>query len=221
MKMLAVIPAHNEARTIAAVSTAVKALGYDVLVVDDGSIDATFTLAQGTGAIVLSTGKKSGKGNALRLGFDYAVKNNYDAVIALDGDGQHDSVDIKYFLEANRLSGAAIVNGNRMANPKGMPWVRWMTNAGMSWIISIICRQYIPDSQCGFRFMTTEVLKSIHLECSDFEIETELLIKASRQGFKITSVPVATIYRNEVSKIRPVRDTFRFIRFITRVMMQK
>ena len=69
--------------------------------------------------------------------------------------------------------------------------------------------------------MTTDVLSNIQLECADFEIETELLIKAGRKGFKIVSVPIATIYRNEVSKIKPVRDTLRFIRFIIRAIAQK
>ena len=221
MNILAVIPAHNEANTIAAVAGGVKAMGYDVLVVDDGSADATADLARQEGALVLATGQKSGKGNALRLGFDYAVKNGYEAVIALDGDGQHDPADIKLFLESYRLTGASVINGNRMAEPRGMPFVRFATNTVMSWIISLICRRRIPDTQCGFRFMTTGVLSNIQLECADFEIETELLVKASRKGFKIASVPIATIYRNEVSKIKPVRDTLRFVRFIIRVLRQK
>ena len=98
MNILAIIPAHNEANTIAAVAGVVKAMGYDVLVVDDGSADATADLARQEGALVLATGQKSGKGNALRLGFDYAVKNGYEAVLALGGDGQHDPADIKLFL---------------------------------------------------------------------------------------------------------------------------
>ncbi|MBI4308970.1 MAG: glycosyltransferase family 2 protein [Candidatus Omnitrophica bacterium] len=221
MNILAVIPAHNEASAIAVVSGGVKALGHEVLVVDDGSTDATADLAGQAGAVVLSTGQKSGKGNALRLGFDYAVKNGYEAVIALDGDGQHDPGDIKLFLESHARTGASIINGNRMADPRGMPFIRLATNTVMSWIISLICRQHIPDTQCGFRFMTTDVLRNIQLECRDFEIETELLVKASRKGFKITSVPVTTIYRNETSKIKPARDTMRFIRFIIRTLGQK
>ena len=221
MSVLAVIPAHNEAGAIAPVVKAVRALGHGVLVVDDGSTDATAALAKGAGASVLSTGKKTGKGNALRAGFDYAVKNAYEVVVALDGDGQHDPADIALFLECHRLTGASLVNGNRMHAPRGMPLVRMATNAFMSWLISLICRQRIPDSQCGFRLIAADVLKNIRLECSDFEIETELLIKASRKNFRIASVPIATIYRNEQSKIKPVRDTLRFVRYIARAMAQK
>lgn len=214
MKILAVIPAHNEANSIARVAAAVRALGHDVLVIDDGSSDATVDLAQKAGAMVISTGKKSGKGSALRLGFEHAVKNGYAAVIALDGDGQHDPADIKLFLECRLLSNADVINGNRMGDPKGMPWVRLATNAFMSWAISLICGQKVPDTQCGFRFITADVLKSIRLECSDFEIETEILVKASKQGFKIASVPITTIYRDEVSKINPLRDTWRFVVYL-------
>ncbi len=221
MKFLAVIPAHNEANAIAAVVAAVAALKHDVLVIDDGSTDATAELAKKAGALVLSTGTKSGKGNALRLGFDYAVQKDYNAVIALDGDGQHDATDIAAFVEAFRKHKAGVVNGNRMHNPKGMPPVRFLTNGFMSTVISLICRQSIADTQCGFRLIGTEVLKKIRLQSTDFEIETEILIKASQAGFKIASVPVATIYRDEVSKIRPWRDTLRFIRYITGVLTKR
>jgi hypothetical protein len=102
-----------------------------------------------------------------------------------------------------------------MHNPVGMPGVRRMTNGFMSWLISVICRQQITDTQCGFRLVTTKVLKSIDLKCNDFEIETEMLIKASKKGFRIVSAPIETIYRNEVSKINPLRDTLRFIRYIS------
>jgi glycosyltransferase involved in cell wall biosynthesis len=221
MKILAVIPGYNEAKAIGPLVRAVIAQGHDVLVIDDGSEDQTADLARAEGARVLSTGKKSGKGNALRLGFDQAVKNAYDAVIALDGDGQHAPSDIPLFVACAERTGARVVNGNRMQNPQGMPMVRRLTNAFMSWLISLICRQHIPDTQCGFRLISVDVLSKVRLECSDFEIETELLIKAARQGFKIASVPIETIYRNEVSKIKPVRDTLRFVRYIIRAIIQK
>lgn len=214
MNILAVIPAHNESKAIALLVAAVKEMGHNILVIDDGSTDATADLAKAAGAVVLSVPKKSGKGNALRLGFDYAIKNNYAAVITLDGDGQHDASDIRFFIECFQKTGAAVINGNRMADPKGMPLLRLATNALMSWLISNVCRQSVPDTQCGFRFITVEVLKNIQLESSEFEIETEFLVKASKKGFKFLSVPIKTIYRDEVSKIKPVKDTVKFIRYM-------
>ncbi len=136
------------------------------------------------------------------------LKNGYEALIAMDGDGQHSPSDIAAFVACYQNTNADIVSGNRMHNPKGMPLVRLATNRLMSWLISLICRQHIPDTQCGFRLIKTKVLQAIKLESSDFEIETEVLIKASKKGFKIASVGIQTIYRDEVSKIQPVRDTF-------------
>jgi hypothetical protein len=88
-------------------------------------------------------------------------------------------------------------------------------------MISLFCRQHIPDTQCGFRLIKTNVLRAIKLESSDFEIETEELIKASKKGFKIASVDIQTIYRDEVSKIQPVRDTVRFIAYLWRELLRK
>jgi hypothetical protein len=84
----------------------------------------------------------------------------------------------------------------------------------MSWIVSRIAKQKIPDTQCGFRLIKSEVLKKINLETSKYEIESEILIKASRLGFKIESVPIKTVYGEERSRINPVLDTLRFIRYI-------
>lgn len=221
MKIAVVIPAHNESKTIGPLAEAVRALGYDCVVIDDGSIDRTDAVAARARAVVLKTGRKSGKGNALKVGFDYVIKNGYEALIAMDGDGQHSPSDIKAFVDCCQNTGADIVTGNRMNNPQGMPLVRLATNHFMSWLISLFCRQHIPDTQCGYRLIKTKVLGAIKLESSDFEIETEELIKASKKGFKIASVGIQTIYRNEVSKIQPLRDTFRFIAYLWRELFRK
>ena len=86
----------------------------------------------------------------------------------------------------------------------------------MSWLISCVAKQTIPDTQCGFRLIKIEVLKSILLSTSKYETESEILIKSSRQGFKIESVPIKTVYADEKSRINPFIDTLRFARFIIR-----
>lgn len=216
MKIAIVIPAHNEDQTIGPLVEAVRALGYDCIVIDDGSVDKTNAVALEAGAVVLKTEAQSGKGNALKIGFDYVRKLRYKALIAMDGDGQHSPSDIAAFVACYQNTNADIVNGNRMHNPRGMPLVRLATNRLMSWAVSLFCRQHIPDTQCGFRLIKTNVLGAIKLESSDFEIETEVLIKASKKGFKIASVDIQTIYRDEVSKIKPVRDTLRFMAYLWR-----
>jgi len=220
-KIAIVIPAYNEEQNISPLVQSISALGYDCIVVDDGSVDQTEDLANKAGALVLKTGGKSGKGNALKMGFNHALENGYEALIAMDGDGQHSPSDIAAFVDCYQNTGADVVSGNRMQNPKGMPWVRLATNHFMSWLISLFCHQHIPDTQCGFRLIKSRVLQTIKLESSDFEIETEVLIKASKKGFKIASVGIQTIYRNEVSKIQPMRDTFRFIAYLWRELLRK
>ncbi|MBN2831352.1 MAG: hypothetical protein JXL82_03635 [Candidatus Omnitrophica bacterium] len=86
----------------------------------------------------------------------------------------------------------------------------------MSWLISFITRQNISDTQCGFRLIKAEVLKRIELKTSKFETESEILIKASRMGFKIKSLPIRSVYGKEKSQIKPFIDTFRFIKLISR-----
>ena len=221
MKIAIIIPAHNEAQAIGSLVQAVCALGYDCIVIDDGSADKTDAVAGEAGAVVLKTSVKSGKGSALKVGFDYVLQNGYEALIAMDGDGQHSPSDLAAFVACYRDTNADIVSGNRMQNHQGMPLVRLATNRFMSWLISLFCHQDIPDTQCGFRLIKTDVLRAIKLESSDFEIETEVLIKASKKGFKMASVGVQTIYRDEVSKIQPMRDTGRFIAYLWRELWRK
>ena len=148
MKILIIIPAHNEANAIGALVTSVRALGYECLVIDDGSSDGTADIAKQAGANVLKTGGKTGKGNALKKGFEYALTYGYEALIAMDGDGQHAMEDIAVFVTCYQQKKVDIVSGNRMHDPKGMPLVRLATNNFMSWLISLICHQHIPDTQC-------------------------------------------------------------------------
>lgn len=218
MKTCIVIPVHNEAAVIGGLVAELKSLKYDVLVIDDGSTDDSGLIAREKGAVVIVHQIKKGKGVSLRDGFDYAVQKNYDAVIALDGDGQHAVEDIPQFIEKATKTGAGIVTGSRMQNPKGMPWVRLWVNKLMSAVISSVCKQRIPDTQCGFRLISVPVLAQVRLSSSDFEIESEVLIKASKKGFKICSVPVKTIYQNEISKIHPFKDTIRFFVYLFKEM---
>ena len=97
-----------------------------------------------------------------------------------------------------------------------MPAVRKCTNKLTSFLSSMVAHQKIDDSQSGFRLITSDVLKAVKLETDRFETESEILIKASKAGFRIISVPIKTIYGDEKSKIRPVKDTYRFIRLFFR-----
>ena len=124
---------------------------------------------------------------------------------------------IDNFFNKMSETGADIVIGNRMLNTAPMPFTREVTNKIMSRVISRMCGQAIPDTQCGFKLIKRRVLESIKFEFSNFEIESEILIKAAKQGFRIESVPVKTVYQGETSKIKPIFDTVRFIHFLIKM----
>ena len=216
MRICVLIPVYNESGEIGRLVSALKEKGFDVLVVDDGSRDGSGTIAENEGAALIRHEKNCGKGISLQDGFQYALKHNYEWVLTIDGDGQHEISDIQQFLDRAGECPSSVITGSRMGNPRGMPLVRLLTNRFMSSVISLVCHQRIPDTQCGFRLISSDVLREIKLTAAYFEIETEILIKASKKGFKITSVPIKTIYRNEASKINPVTDMFRFIVYMIR-----
>jgi len=188
----------------------------DVIVVDDGSKDNTAQIAQDAGAIVLKHEINKGKGAALRTGFQYAIEHGYDAAVTMDSDGQHDPSDIHGFLTAIEKIGSGIIIGSRMNDISTMPAIRKCTNKLTSFASSLLAHQKIEDSQSGFRMITSDVLRTVKLETDRFETESEILIKASKAGFRITSVPIKTIYGEEKSKIRPIHDTYRFLKLLFR-----
>ena len=212
-KICVLIPVLNEALAIGAVASSLRAKNLDVVVVDDGSTDDSGAIARQNGATVIRHEIKNGKGQSLRDGFRYILEHGYDGVITMDGDGQHDAADIEQFLRLAAKERPGIIVGNRMAMPQGMPCVRYLTNRFMSSLISRACGQRIPDTQCGYRYIDSAVLRAVPLACDDFEIETEMLMKSAKRGFRIDSVPVMTIYRGEESKIHPWKDTIRFITY--------
>lgn len=214
MKTCVIIPTYNEHKAIAELIKRIHSQNLQAVVVDDGSQDNTAQIAQEEGAIVLRNQDNQGKGASLIRGFDYALSQGFDAVITIDGDGQHLPEDIPFFLRLAKDSQSAIFIGNRMQKTKNMPLARLFTNRIMSWIISRMVKQDIPDTQCGFRLIKKELLKEIKFSTLKYETESEILIQAGRKGFKIESVPIKTIYRGEKSQINPFIDTIRFLKFI-------
>ncbi|MDP8213194.1 MAG: glycosyltransferase family 2 protein [Candidatus Zapsychrus exili] len=211
MKVCILIPVFNESKTIGQVVDGLKKKNHDVFVVDDGSTDNSGDIAKNNGAFVIRNENKSGKGYSIRRGFNRIVSEKYDGVIILDGDGQHNVNDVDKFLDKVNGNKDIIVVGNRMNDSRDMPFIRYLTNKFMSALISSVCKQTIPDTQCGYRYVGCDVLDKISLSCDEFEFETEILIKAAKKYTKISSVVIETIYRNEVSKINPFKDTIRFI----------
>ncbi len=211
------IPSYNEAKTIGPIAKNLKDRSFAVYVVDDGSTDETALNASLEGAVVIRNEKNLGKGTALRRGFERILKDGYDMVLVMDGDDQHDVKDIAHLIRRMRETGASIVVGNRMYDTSSMPYIRRIVNRFMSSIISMISGQHIPDTQCGFRLIKRDVLEAIKLDASKYEIESEMIIKAARKGFKIESAPIKTVYSGQMSRINPFLDTLRFLMFIIKI----
>lgn len=212
---IVVIPSYNESRTIGNIVQGIVKRGLSVLVVDDGSVDSTERIALDNGAMVIRHRQNLGKGFSVREGIRHVLeKTNFAWMIIMDGDGQHHAEDIPILMGATRLEDVDIVIGNRMMYPKTMPSVRYWTNRFTSWLISGMCRQHIPDTQCGYRLIRVNVLKKMKLTSEKYDIESEMLIQAAESDLKIKSVPIRTIYGEETSEINPIRDTVRFFKLI-------
>lgn len=212
----ALIPAYFEEAQIQPVARRTLAQLDHVLVLDDGSTDRTAEEARKAGAEVIRHERNKGKGAAIKTGLRELDARGFLYVLVLDGDGQHLPEEIPAFLEAANRTGSQLVVGTRMSDTGKMPWVRRMTNRFMSAQISRLCGQPVPDSQCGFRMMHRDVIPHLYCESDNYDYETEMLLIASREGFRIASVPVSTIYGEEKSKIHPLRDTIRFFKLLSR-----
>jgi len=210
------IPANDEEKTIGNLVRGLLSKFKNVIIVDDGSSDRTAEVAKKSGAIVLRHTRCLGKGAALRTGYDYCLSKNFDIILNLDSDGQHDWRETDKFIDLEEKTHADIIIGNRMGKVKNMPWIRFMTNRVTSKIISALIKQKVEDTQSGYRLIKSVVLRKVKLTTAHYDTESELLIKAGCAGFKIVSVPIETIYRKEKSRINRVVDTARFIRLIWR-----
>lgn len=221
LKIGILIPAYNESEHIEDLVCRLKGMGFLPIVIDDGSMDNTAMKAIGAGARVIAHEKNLGKGEALKTGFAEIVRDDYDAAIIMDGDAQHNPDDIMKLVNTAEKNPGAMVVGNRMGNPASMPFARKLTNRFMSFLVSGICRQGIPDSQCGFRLIRKDILKNLKIDSSRFEVESEILIRASGAGVKIISVPIETLYGKEASQINPFWDTCRFIYFLAKLAFNR
>lgn len=212
----AIIPAYLEEKHIGDVVLRTLAQLDNVLVVDDGSADATAANARNAGAEVIVHPQNAGKGETIKTGLRHWLERNVTGVVILDGDGQHLPEEIARFLAAASSTRAELLIGSRMNDVREMPLVRRLVNRYMSTKISLLCGQPIPDTQCGFRMVHRSIIPDLLGGAERFDYETEMLIVASRKGCRVASVPITTVYSDEVSSIHPVRDTIRFFKLMRR-----
>lgn len=201
------VPAFQAAATIDAVVSGALRHVPRVLVVDDGSTDATAARASAAGADVLSLPANRGKGAALRSGFTRLLgSDDWTHVALLDADGQHDPDDLPVLLSA-AAEGDEFVIGSRMARPEEVPAVRYRTNEIGSRILTRMTGHEIEDGQSGYRVVSRRVLRTLDLKSEGYLIETEMLLKAAPHVERFRHVPVRVLYGGP-SHYRPFRDTW-------------
>ena len=212
------IPAFNAAQSLGSLLERIprNIVERCIVVVDDGSSDDTSRIAADAGAVVIRHEHNRGKGAALRSGFEYVLASTRsDSVLTMDADLQHDPAEISKFLAAWESGGTDLVLGCRRFG-SGMPIHRILSNVITSSLVSARTGVRIRDSQTGFRLIAREVLSSIKLESDGYEAETEFLIKAARRGFRISTVPIATIYGTAPSHMTHWKTTKRFLQVLLR-----
>lgn len=211
-RVLALIPAYNEAERIAAVVRRTAAQ-LTTLVVDDGSRDETAALAEAAGAAVLRQVPNQGKGAALRRGFRWALEHGWEAVLTLDADGQHDPQEIPVFLAADRAEAADMIIGARDFSQ--MPFIRRLANTlgrgMMSWAVG----QPVRDNQSGYRLISARLMQaSLDSDEPGYEFEVEMVADCLQRAWKLGWVPIRTIYAGQKSHIQPLQHTARFVRLM-------
>jgi glycosyltransferase involved in cell wall biosynthesis len=210
-----VIPALDAAPTLGALLLRLRgALPHaSIVVVDDGSVDATSAVARGRCDVLLRFPENRGKGAALRAGIAEALARGADAVLTIDADGQHPPEAAPSLVA--ELARADMVIGTRSRQEPAMPLRRRVTNALASAAVGAIIGSPVADSQSGFRAIRRSVLEAVTGEGDRYEFETDFLIQAGRAGFRIRSVPIATMY-GAPSHFRSFRDSTRVVRTIWR-----
>jgi glycosyltransferase involved in cell wall biosynthesis len=219
MRFAVVIPAHNEVATIRAVVESALRHAALVIVVDDGSDDGTGAALAGLPVTLLANPTNQGKAASLWRGMQHALGHGVDAVVTLDGDGQHDPADIARLVTASRRAPGQIVIGARLANRRNIPALRYFANRFANFWIAWASGYPIEDSQSGFRLYPEKLLREVraaHDRSASFVFESEILIEASRLGVASVAIPVAAIYPPHArrSYFCPVLDVLRIGRMI-------
>jgi glycosyltransferase involved in cell wall biosynthesis len=210
----ALIPCRDEAAAVGWVVAGARRHLDRVVVVDDGSADATAARAREAGAEVIVLPRRSGKGAALRRGWEHLASSACTHALCLDGDGQHLPDDIPAFLDARP---APLLVGDRfVGGAAGMPGIRRRTNLWMSRRISRLAGFHVPDSQCGFRLVELAHVLALPIRARRFEVESDMIVAFARAGLPVGAVPVSARYADERSKIAPIRDTWRWFSWYLR-----
>jgi len=194
-----IIPAKNEGTRIGKVISKVQAEGFhNIVVINDGSTDNTKEVATSLGATVLTHHVCLGAGAATQTGMDYAISQNADIVVTIDGDDQHCPTDIKALVEKMRTGKLDVVIGSRFLNKNNdVPFVRIIFNKIGNIFTGLLTGLFVTDSQSGFKAMHSRFVQNTKINLNGYEFCTEIinLIKLNKASF--AEVPIKVSYTKE------------------------
>jgi glycosyltransferase involved in cell wall biosynthesis len=194
--MWIVIPAYNEEKVIESVVREIQAAGYkNILVVDDGSLDHTFTLAQSVpGVFALKHQLNRGKGAATKTGIEAAKLLGADIIVTMDGDGQHNPQDIARLIAPIEKERCDVVLGTRLKNPQGMPWYKILANYIGNALTWYLYGLWVSDSQSGFRAYSRHAAELINTKTDRYEYDSEVIREIYLYKLKYLEVPIEVRY---------------------------
>jgi glycosyltransferase involved in cell wall biosynthesis len=214
-KVIAVLPAYNAERTLAAtVADFPPGCVDDILLVDDGSTDRTVEIARRMGLTVIAHERNTGYGGNQKTCYRYALDRGADVVVMIHPDYQYDARVIPHAVGFVELGICDVVLGNRVrSRPEalacGMPWWKYVSNRGLTLVENTALGQNLGEWHSGFRVYRRKVLETVPFErnSDDFVFDTQFLVQAVHFGFRLGDVPVPVRYFAEASQIDFKRST--------------
>jgi len=194
MKIIVVIPAYNEERTIKSVIKEVKEHSDEIIVVDDGSIDRTGEIARESGAQVLHHIINLGLGASITTGVKKALKDGGEIILTFDADGQHRAEDIFRLIEPIKKREAQVVIGSRLLDPRGMPFHRRVYNWLANLVTFILFGIWVTDSQSGLRAFSRQAAQSLDLKTSKMEVSSEIIKEIKAHKLDLKEIPISAVY---------------------------
>jgi glycosyltransferase involved in cell wall biosynthesis len=214
-KVIAVLPAYNAEKTLAATLRDIPPGSVDeILLVDDGSKDNTVALARQMGLTVIVHEHNQGYGGNQKTCYRYALDHGADVVVMIHPDYQYDARVIPHAVAMIELGICDVVLGNRIRSRRealacGMPWWKYLSNRALTIVENIVLGQNLGEFHSGFRAYRRNVLETIpfHRNSNDFVFDTQFLVQAVYFGFRLGDVPVPVRYFDEASQINFKRST--------------
>ncbi len=219
MRFFVIIPAYNSEASLGRLLKRVLEFipKSGIIVVDDGSADATVRQCLVLGIEPMRHSTNLGKGQALRTGFAEAVRRGAEAVITLDADGQHRPEYITEFVKQFEKTGGQILIGSRKHKFSELPPDRYLSNRLTTVVVSLLAGRRLEDSQSGYRLLSAEAIRYVPTRACRYQMESEFLIRAGRMGYRIGHLPIVN-ETSTTSHIRRGRDTLRFLAMAVRML---